>query len=149
VRLSSAVDSLDWALRQLRTAIFVAKDPRPLDDRAGSFLTLVTIVDEAGRMFATPPTVSIDRTVDDERWRPLHNDLVAALRECLSNVARHACASSVAVSVTCTNERLELVVNDDGIGIPVERSRAGNGLGNLATRSAHHGGNVRDRTASQ
>jgi PAS domain S-box-containing protein len=139
-RLNTAVDSIDSAIRQLRTAIFAAKGSRPLDDRASTFLTLVTIVDEAGRMFAMPPTVSIDRAVDDDRWRPIHNDLIAALRECLSNVARHARATSVTISVTCTDERLELVVDDDGIGVSPERSRAGNGLVNLAARSAQYGG---------
>jgi PAS domain S-box-containing protein len=140
VRLNTAVDSIDSAIRQLRTAIFAAKGSRPLDDRASTFLTLVTISDEAGRMFATPPTVSIDRAVDDDKWRPVHHDLIAALRECLSNVARHARASSVTISITCTDEHLELVVDDDGIGVPRERSHAGSGLGNLATRSAQHGG---------
>jgi PAS domain S-box-containing protein len=139
-RLNTAVDSIDSAIRQLRTAIFAAKGSRPLDDRASTFLTLVTIADEAGRMFATPPTVSIDRAVDDDKWRPVHHDLIAALRECLSNVARHARASSVTISITCTDEHLELVVDDDGIGVPPERSHAGSGLGNLATRSAQHGG---------
>jgi PAS domain S-box-containing protein len=139
-RLNSAVDSIDSAIRQLRTAIFAAKGSRSLDDRASTFLTLVTIADEAGRMFPNPPTVSIDRAVDDDRWRPIHHDLIAALRECLSNVARHARATSVNISIACTDERLELVVDDDGIGPPVERSGPGNGLTNLATRSAQHGG---------
>jgi PAS domain S-box-containing protein len=139
-RLNTAVDSIDSAIRQLRTAIFAAKGSRPLDDRASTVLTLVTIADEAGRMFANPPTVSIDRAVDDDKWRSIHHDLIAALRECLANVARHARASSVSISISCTDEQLELVVDDDGVGVPPERSRAGNGLVNLSARSAQHGG---------
>jgi PAS domain S-box-containing protein len=140
MRLNAAVDSIDSAIRQLRTAIFAGKGSRPLDDRASTYLTLVTIADEAGRMFATPPSVSIDRAVDDDRWRPIHQDLIAALRECLSNVARHARAGSVSVSIACTDDRLELTVDDDGIGVSADRSRAGNGLANLAARSGRHGG---------
>lgn len=139
-RLNKAVDEIDSAIRQLRTAIFASKGSRQFDDRVSTFLTLVTLAEEAGRMFPQPPTVSIDRAVDDDRWRPVHNDLVAALRECLSNVARHAQASTVAVSIVCTDEMLELIVDDDGVGVAEVRPSVGSGLTNLATRSEQHGG---------
>jgi PAS domain S-box-containing protein len=139
-RLNSAVDEIDAAIRQLRTAIFASKSPRSADGRASTYLTLLTIVDEAGRMFPSMPTVSIDHAVDNDRWRPIHLDLVAALRECLANVARHAKATGVTVNVSVRNDHLELTVEDDGVGAPEVRPVGGNGLANLAERAVQHGG---------
>ena len=47
----------------------------------------------------------------------LVDDLIAVLREALSNVARHAGATRVAVSVTVMDADVVLVVDDDGIGL--------------------------------
>jgi two-component system sensor histidine kinase KdpD len=48
------------------------------------------------------------------------DDLLAVLREALTNVARHAGARSADVDVTVTGGRLTLRVTDDGPGIPAD-----------------------------
>jgi signal transduction histidine kinase len=65
--------------------------------------------------------------------------LLAVLQEALSNVARHAHATSVSVDVRAA-DWLTLVVTDDGVGLPGSRSAAGNGLRNLELRAATLGG---------
>jgi signal transduction histidine kinase len=68
----------------------------------------------------------------------LLDDLLAVLREALTNVARHASATSVLVELTATSERLTLEVLDDGRGIPDGGRRSG--LLNMRRRAAHHDG---------
>ena len=67
---------------------------------------------------------------------------VAAFRiagEALTNVTRHAEASTVAVRLEVVGDELALEVRDDGIGIP-EDAEAGVGLVSLRERAAELGG---------
>jgi signal transduction histidine kinase len=140
VRLNGAVNEIDGAIRQLRTAIFASSETRATHLHNGTRQTLIAIVDEAGRMFAHQPTVDIDERIDENRWLSAGLDLEAVLRECLTNIARHAAAGAVSVRVTCSDSGLELRVNDDGVGIPPDANACGNGVGNLRARAEQHGG---------
>jgi signal transduction histidine kinase len=65
-------------------------------------------------------------------------DLLAVLNEALSNVARHAAATEVAVTLACSPEGVLLRVADNGRGLTsTERS---SGLTNLRRRAEQHGG---------
>jgi len=67
---------------------------------------------------------------------------LAALREALSNAARHAQASQVDVTVdTSPDGMLTVRVTDDGTGIPADGRRSG--LRNLASRAEKLGGELR------
>lgn len=91
----------------------------------------------------------VDASLDQE----IADDMVAVVRESLSNVARHAHASSVSVDVhlcgirphqqDCDQEDAGptaiIVCNDDGVGIGPEVTRS-SGTGNLAERARRHGG---------
>jgi signal transduction histidine kinase len=59
-------------------------------------------------------------------------------QEALTNVARHARARRCVVRLV-VNERVELEIVDDGVGIPAERS-AGVGLSSMRERAAELGG---------
>ena len=61
------------------------------------------------------------------------------VREALSNVARHARAHKVEVSLTHQGDELMLVVADDGAGIPTTH-RLGSGLLNMHDRAQRLGG---------
>jgi signal transduction histidine kinase len=65
-------------------------------------------------------------------------ELLPAVREALSNVARHAAASAVEIAVTADDD-VTLQVLDDGCGLP-ETLAAGNGIRNLSTRAEKLGG---------
>jgi signal transduction histidine kinase len=64
--------------------------------------------------------------------------MLAVLREALSNVAKHAAASSACVEVSVEPDRAQLSVTDDGVGIPEGGRRSG--LANLAARAKDLGG---------
>ena len=67
---------------------------------------------------------------------------LAALREALSNAARHANASEVDVTVDVGSDgMLTVQVTDDGTGIPDGGRRSG--LSNLAGRAEKLGGELR------
>ena len=67
------------------------------------------------------------------------SELLATLREALSNVARHAKASKAEIELVVGDE-VELIVTDDGVGPPVDQPSHGNGLPNLAARAERLGG---------
>ena len=65
------------------------------------------------------------------------------LREALSNVVRHAQATSVAVAVRVSHGEIALEVTDDGVGIPEQIARSG--LSNMRDRAARHQGTFQVR----
>ena len=70
--------------------------------------------------------------------------LVAAVREGLLNVEKHARALSVVVSLVPNDDGVQVVVADDGIGEPNEEAAPGTGMGlrALTERAARLGGRL-------
>jgi signal transduction histidine kinase len=66
-------------------------------------------------------------------------NLRSILRECLSNVLKHAQARRVRIAMWREKGRFHLTVADDGIGLQPGR-RHGNGLGNIRERATALGG---------
>ena len=64
------------------------------------------------------PRVLFDGPVDSGTGEQVRAELVATLREALSNVARHASASRVDIEVIVGDDAVCLRVVDDGIGPP-------------------------------
>ena len=81
----------------------------------------------------------IDARIDPD----IADDVVAVVREGLSNIARHAQATAASVSVDVggfgTAGTVAITVADDGVGIDPDHQRT-SGLGNLAARARRHGG---------
>ncbi len=80
---------------------------------------------------ALPPELGADSSLVD--------DLVAVVRESLSNVAQHARASKAEVTISVEGDRLAISVTDDGVGPPEEYSRH-SGTSNLANRALRRAG---------
>ena len=79
----------------------------------------------------------VEIAVEHATWA----ELLATLREALSNAARHASATIVEVSVIADPDQLTLHVDDDGVGMSAgESNRRGHGLANMAERAARLGG---------
>ena len=85
-------------------------------------------------MAMSEPPSPVDSAVPSE----LRADLLAVLREALSNVVRHAGARAVQVGVEVGGGRLRLRVSDDGGGVPEEGRRSG--ITNMRTRAEKAGG---------
>ncbi|WP_193103992.1 sensor histidine kinase [Brachybacterium sp. FME24] len=81
--------------------------------------------------------------MDAELPAEIAEDVVAVVRECLANAARHAHASAVAVSVSVYSEGVDRVVqinvSDNGRGIDPAVSRR-SGLANMSSRARRHSG---------
>jgi signal transduction histidine kinase len=83
-----------------------------------------------------PPEAS----VDPGAWQTI----ARVAQEALSNVARHARAANVKVSIDTLEGRLTLTVQDDGAGFDMGEAprRRGMGMMNVAVRAAEVGGSV-------
>jgi signal transduction histidine kinase len=84
------------------------------------------------------PDVRVRGDVEDLP-KALVPDVVAVIRELVTNVVKHARATRVTVTVTVDGE-IRVVVTDDGIGLPSITVRSG--LTNLADRAERHGGRM-------
>jgi two-component system sensor histidine kinase DevS len=130
-RLSHVVDELDKTIRELRSSIFHLTVTSSVQfPRA---MVYDVCADERAAL-GFDPVVRFDGPVDTVS-NEVGDQLLAVLREALSNVAHHAQASTVRVSVTVGDE-LVLRVEDNGVGLPARaRHGGGNGLANMAARA--------------
>ncbi|MFV0635032.1 GAF domain-containing protein [Demequina sp.] len=69
----------------------------------------------------------------------LADDLVAVTRELVSNVARHARASAVRINLHASDGRVEVRIEDNGIG-PAGATQRHSGTSNLANRALRRNG---------
>lgn len=71
-----------------------------------------------------------------------HRALLRIAQEALSNVARHARATRVSVTLDTTGRRLQLKIEDNGAGYDTEAVRRGMGLDNMQARAAEYDGDI-------
>lgn len=135
--IAAQVDAIDAAIGEIRTAIF-ALAPRRGSDGALRHRLLDVSTDAAAGL-ANPPVVTFAGPVDLLVGGALADDVVAVVRECLANAARHARAERVEVAVTVDDDAVVVTVDDDGVGIPAGARRA-SGTRNLDERARRRGG---------
>lgn len=140
VRVENAVDEVDEAIRDLRTVIF---DLRHRAEERTLRHEVLALADEYARTLGFDPAVRFDGPVDTVVAADLWDHVLAALRETLSNVARHARAQAVEIDLVVDGSELRLLVCDDGVGLPADGHIAGDGLRNLAHRAQNLGGAAR------
>ncbi|HET8615115.1 MAG TPA: GAF domain-containing sensor histidine kinase [Actinomycetales bacterium] len=134
-RLDDAVEDLDNTIRDVRRTIFRLHGRAASD--GGLNAVLESVIKDAQQALGFPPRLRTHGPlagVDPE----VAADLLAVLREALSNVARHAAANQVDVDLR-VGPPLTLRVRDDGVGLPAGPGRR-SGLANLEERAAAHGG---------
>src|SRR5438874_1514378 len=112
-RIQDAVEDLDVTVKHIRTVIF------DLEATAGRATGLrdrvVALAREARGPLGFLPEVTFDGPVDTLVDDDVGRDMLSTLREALSNVARHAGATTVAVSIGAGRD-LVLRVEDNGRG---------------------------------
>jgi PAS domain S-box-containing protein len=133
-QLDATVSELDATIADLRTAIHALRHPPRVDPLRDRLLAIVTQVEVAG----IHAIVELHGTLEQLDEHVVAH-LVPTLREALANVTRHAHASVVEVTLDVTAGWLDLCIDDDGVG-PLDRSRGGYGLVNLAGRAELLGG---------
>ena len=137
-RIHGVIEDLDETVKQIRTAIFGLEGSRRASS-GGLRDRVMALVREAAGPLGFSPAVTFTGPVDVGVEAAVAEDLLAVLREALSNVARHARASTVAVDIVVDGDVL-LRVADDGVGPPPLRDSGGRGLLNMAERASRRGG---------
>jgi PAS domain S-box-containing protein len=134
VRISSVVDDLDDTIRELRSVIFGLQSDLHASGLRAEILRLVS---ELSPALGFEPRLRLDGLIDtlDES---IAVEMLATLREAISNIARHARASSAGIVVDC-RDRVVVQVVDDGVGIPPD-AVVGNGIANMTERALRLGG---------
>ncbi len=127
-------EDLDRTIADIRTTIF------DLQASGGSSLRaqVLGLAREYARVLGFAPAVRSHGPVDTVVRPALAGDVLAVMREALANVARHADASRAWVELMAGTDSLTIVVGDDGVGLPGERSEGG--LANMVARAARLGG---------
>ncbi len=137
-RLENAVEDIDRAIRDLRNYIFGLRPgilaDRQLDDAirelCGQFEERTGVV--------TVPVVNGQVAAE---MASQASDVIQLIREALSNVGRHADATTCRVSLTRDADgRVTLEIDDDGRGFDTGAPRTGMGLANLEARVSSMGG---------
>ena len=136
-RVRRAADDLDATIKEIRTSIFALQQPAP---HAGEGVrqAVLQAVAAARPSLSFEPDVVFHGAVDTLVPPSVAEQMLAVLRESLSNIARHAAASTASVSISADPDRVEMVVLDNGAGLPAAGRRSG--LANLARRAADLGG---------
>ncbi len=142
-RVSLAVDALDETIREIRSSIF-ALQTRHEARLPGLRARILQVADEMTGSLGFPAALQLDGRLDDDVPEDVSEHLLGALREALSNAARHAHASKVEVVVTA-DASLSLTVRDNGSGIKDTGRRSG--LSNLEQRATKLGGTLRIQAA--
>lgn len=137
-RLQVVLDDHDDAIREIRTTILGLGRSRA--GESGLRRAILGVADQAGRILGFRPTVRLDGVLENRLGEQVEGELLATLREALSNTARHARASSVEVEISASGDQLSLRVVDNGSGIDPDRIASGNGLANMRARAQELGG---------
>lgn len=141
-RVASAVNELDHVIRELRNYIFglrtelggasvseaLSKLASEFEDNTG--VVTVTDIDPGAVRFLAGRAEQV----------------VQLAREALSNVRRHAQASTCRVSLFPRDREVILEVDDDGRGFDLSKATSGLGLRNMEQRAARIGGDVEINT---
>jgi signal transduction histidine kinase len=140
-RVRNAVDAMDDTIRDIRGTIFALQSrgrisaPRLRAD-------IVALVDEMAEMLGFAPALRLGSGVDSRGSAELSDQVLAVLREALSNAARHSGATRVDVTVDTDDAGvLTVLVRDNGRGIGDTGRRSG--LANMAERAEQLGGALR------
>ncbi|MBO1416163.1 GAF domain-containing protein [Streptomyces sp. FH025] len=159
--IGKAVDELDATIQEVRTTIYALQHDNHGDAPDTLRTRVLREASQAAAALGFKPSVSFVGPVESLVGEKTGRQLLAALREMLSNTARHARASRVGVEIDATvhlgddgrpvggdpesldrggRPGVRLTVTDDGIGIPEGGRRSG--LRNLTRRAEALGGDA-------
>ncbi len=135
-RVNRAVDAMDDTIKEIRSAIFALQARHDVKEPATRDRVLA-IIDEMTGPLGFAPSLRLTGDLGTRVPKDVAAQMLTALREALSNAARHAAASQVDVTVEA-GSCLVLVVADNGRGLAGSTRRSG--LANLAERAQQLGG---------
>ena len=134
-RIAATINELDDTIRELRTAIFQLGQH---NERRTLSAQITELVHDRARHLGFEPALQLTGDLDTLPGF-IADQLVATVTEGLSNVVRHADATSAEVRSERIDDRVSLRISDDGVGLPDEPKRSG-GLSKMMWRAAELGG---------
>jgi signal transduction histidine kinase len=136
-RLWQAVGELDATIGQIRTAIF---DLHEATADTGLRSRIKAVVGELEPVVGTNVELAWSGPLDTLVDSGLVTDVEAVVREAMTNVARHAQAATLRVTIGADTDQLTVEVSDDGVGLRENARRSG--LANLRNRAHGRGGTL-------
>ena len=138
-RIQQFVSEIDRVIGDVRSYIFGL---RPSVLSAGNLTnTLEQIAHETEERTGVTVIVDVDVSLEPALATGSAH-IVHIVREALSNVGRHAAATTCRVSVRRDGSSAVLEIDDDGRGFDRDSTSSGLGMGNLAERAAAIGGTL-------
>ena len=132
-RLAGVIASLDDTIKEIRSTIF---ELSLLGSESGVRTQVTKLVHELADIVGIPVRLAFEGPVDVEISDEVTQHLLAALREAVTNVGRHAEASEASVVLSVEGSLCRLQVSDDGRGIGgTDTLGGGHGLTNLRRRA--------------
>ncbi|KGN37812.1 hypothetical protein N803_12190 [Knoellia subterranea KCTC 19937] len=132
-RVDVTVDEIDAVIKDIRHTIFALNR---VQDSRHLTAEISAVCDAAAVTLGFAPTLTVQGSTSDIE-SALAADLLAVVREGLSNAARHAGADRVEVEIV-VDENVRVTVADNGRGLDAQVPRSG--LDNLARRATTRGG---------
>jgi signal transduction histidine kinase len=136
-RVMRAVGDLDETIKIIRSTIF-GLQAREKEDVQSLRTRAARAVGQAQAALGFAPRLSMEGLLDTDVPQSVAEHVMAVLGEALSNIARHAQATRVEITLQATSKEVVLTVADDGVGIPEGGRRSG--LANLDQRAQELGG---------
>jgi signal transduction histidine kinase len=131
-RIRQRVEDIDRTIRRIRTSIFELRGTLAAGPDGPRQRVLEVASDLTPALGFTPHVAFsglLDVRMDDE----LLEDMIACVRETLTNIAKHARARSAVVDVSHVGNDLTITVTDDGVGLG-DTTRS-SGTANLRARA--------------
>jgi signal transduction histidine kinase len=132
-RMDSSIDGIDAAIIELRSSIFNLTHQM---DAAQVTTAVAEIAGRAATALGFTPRVTLSGSLD--LTAAVSVEILSVLTEALSNVAKHAQASGVDITIRVDDRGIDLEIADDGLGI--SRLDRSSGLANMRARAEQLGG---------
>lgn len=142
--LTRAIEEIDETIRDVRATIFSLDTSAvgSAQDSSSIRSAVLNLVAEMVEPLDIEPEVVFKGPIEQRVRDELKRELIPTIREALANVARHAKATRIRVSIDSSGSELVLKVTDNGIGFDPHISHGGHGLQNIAGRALSLGGGL-------
>lgn len=134
-KINDILENLDSTVQQIRTTIFALQNDHPIQDiRTLVFSEIASLSSIAGFQVTHSFMGPVDTVINAE----LSKQVIAVIRELVTNAIRHSHATAIDLVVMANKTYCEIRVTDNGKGF--EPSGRKSGLLNLEQRAAARGG---------
>jgi two-component system sensor histidine kinase UhpB len=140
-KMREAVDQLSGDIQSLRSMIAELRPPAL--DELGLGPALTSLAQRTSTTTGLDVRSDIDVGADRRLTADIETIVYRIVQESLTNVAKHANAAIVELSVRCAEHDLHISVSDDGVGFAAEGERGGGfGLAGMRERVGLAGGEL-------